>query len=179
VGEKIAGERVIDDGDGHLGRSYLDASTGVDDASSVRILIATVCLALASTACRSSANNIVRDDVTLIRQTRDGDGYPAGMGIGTLVVRGGRVALKGDTGPAAFVLWSAAADLRPSDVGFDVVDSDGSAAAIGTHVTIGGGFGDRDWAEGLVSELASSCAVDGHERYFIAAPGSLNKVPAP
>ena len=82
----------------------------------MRILVATIGLIFAATACESSANNVVRDDVTLIRQTHDGELYPAGMGIGTLVVRGGCVALQPDTGPAAFVMWSASADLRPSGV---------------------------------------------------------------
>jgi len=51
----------------------LDLSRPVDDACRVRILLATVGLVLVATACQSSAKNVVRDDVTLIRQVRDGD----------------------------------------------------------------------------------------------------------
>jgi hypothetical protein len=171
---------VIEDGDRHLSRSYLDAGRDEDDAFSVRILAGIACFALAlvTSSCRGAATNVVSGDVTLIRQSHNGDTYPAALLGGTLAVKDGCVAVRGDDGPR-FVLWSALADLRSTGDGLEVVDDGGRAAVVGSQVTIGGGAGGQDWAEGLVGELPASCSADeSYGSYWIAAPGSLNAVSA-
>ena len=113
------------------------------------------------------------DGVTLLRHGgSDDDAYPAALGSGTLVVRDGCVAMKGERGPGVFVLWPPGYDLRTRDARTEVLDTDGDlVGAPGDPITLGGGFGGLSWADELTGgAIPGACRDEGVEQYFLAAP---------
>ncbi len=113
------------------------------------------------------------DGVTLLTHRGSEDGaYPAGLGIGTLTIRDGCIALRGESGPPVFVLWAPGFDLRTREERIEVIDPDGElVAGVGDPITLGGGFTDLPAAMSATGDpIPRPCRDDGVERYFLAAP---------
>ncbi len=143
----------------------------------MKVVIAMMVVAAGLAGCglvgSGGGGPVVVDGVTLLTHQGSEDGaYPAGLGSGTLTIRAGCVAMRREVGLPVFILWPPGYDLRTRGDGTEVLDADGNlVAAQGDPITLGGGFGDLPWADGLTGgSIPDSCRDDGVERYFIAAP---------
>jgi hypothetical protein len=124
-------------------------------------------------SCDSPTHHQVVGDATLLRQAHLGDMYPAGMGIGQLVVRRGCVGLGGPSG-VAYVVWVPGSELRDGPEGLEVIGADGNGAKIREMIEIGGGYFDLVGIDGLTADgIPDHCRVSGSQSYFLQAPGPI------
>lgn len=139
-----------------------------------RIAAVVLTVGLVGCADTTASQNGALDDVILIRASELGDAYPAAIGMGTLVVEHGCVAMRQGSSPPSFVLWPPNYELQRGEKTIEVVDGEGNlVAGIGEAVQLGGGFMDlapaQDVTDGRIPE---ACREHATERYFIASPGA-------
>jgi hypothetical protein len=136
------------------------------------VAVIAICLAGCGVEGHGAGAPATIDDVTLLRHGGSpDDAYPAALGRGELVVLHGCLAMEGDVGPPAYILWPPSFDLRRRDGRVEVVDGDGDlVAAPGDPISIGGGWGGLSWAQDLTEgSIPASCRDRRVERYFLAS----------